>query len=127
MHSSPVRGRACFKAQAMQLSSACTVCCSEVQVACNTASAVGVLCRPKDAGKAKYLLQHTVRIHMGANDDAFGCMGQKEDMAGLPGVFLKTNVVKVAGEALARNLRTLGRLALPVSEKVSHVMLAEDA
>ena len=78
----------------------------------------GNLGRPKDAGKAKYSLQHTVRIHLGANDDAFGCMGQKEDMTGLPGVFLKTNVVKVAGEALARNLRTLGRLALPFSEKV---------
>ena len=88
---------------------------------------MGAPCRPKDAGKAKYLLQHTVRIHMGANDDAFGCMGQKEDTAGLPGVFLKTNVVKVAGEALARNLRTLGRLALPLSEKVSAAGLAGDA
>ena len=55
---------------------------------------------------------------MGANDQAFSCMGQKEDAAGLPGVFLEPCVVAVAGAALARNLRSLGALVLPLSEKV---------
>ena len=61
---------------------------------------------------------------MGANDEAFGCMGAKEDEAGLPGVFLQTCVVKVAGLALARNLKRLGNLVLPLTEKVRPVRRA---
>ena len=76
------------------------------------------ICRAADASRAKYDLRHTVRVHLGNEDEAFGCMGAKEDDVGLPGVFLQTCVVKVAGKALALNLKRLGRLVLPLTEKV---------
>jgi hypothetical protein len=39
--------------------------------------------RPKDLRRAKYELQHTVRVHLGCEDDAFGCMGNGEDSDGI--------------------------------------------
>ena len=40
---------------------------------------------PADAKVAKYQLTHTVRTHLGAQDDAFGCMGNGEDADGVMG------------------------------------------
>ena len=40
---------------------------------------------PADAKVAKYQLTHTVRTHLGAQDDAFGCMGNGEDAEGVMG------------------------------------------
>ena len=144
--------------------------------------------RPKDARRAKYELMHTVRVHLGCEDDAFGCMGNGEDTEGIKvracllwfcvmaifiggegrfsrgcgcrimmrhnawllcgagsgyrkqichamvlmqlgliclgllpcaqGVFLRRNVVNVAGRALKVNLQRLGPLVLPVTEMV---------
>ena len=74
--------------------------------------------RGKDARTAKYELMHSVRTHLGAEDDAFGCMGNGEDADGVKGVFLRRNVVSVAGRALKANLAALGPLVLPVSEVV---------
>jgi len=59
-----------------------------------------------------------VRTHLGAEDDAFGCMGNGEDAEGGRGVFLRRNVIAVAGRALKANLQRLGPLVLPVSELV---------
>lgn len=39
--------------------------------------------RPKDLRRAKYELAHTVRVHLGCEDDAFGCMGNGEDSDGI--------------------------------------------
>ena len=39
--------------------------------------------RPKDARRSKYELMHTVRVHLGCEDDAFGCMGNGEDAEGI--------------------------------------------
>ena len=75
-------------------------------------------CRPKDVRRAKYQLEHTVRVHLGCEDDAFGCMGNGEDSEGIKGVFLRRNVVNVAGRALKVNLQRLGPLVLPISEMV---------
>lgn len=68
--------------------------------------------------RAKYELVHTVRVHLGCEDDAFGCMGNGEDSEGIKGVFLRRNVVSVAGRALKVNLQRLGPLVLPISEMV---------
>ncbi len=74
--------------------------------------------RPRDRARAKYELTHSVRTHLGAEDDAFGCMGNGEDAEGGRGVFLRRNVIAVAGRALKANLQRLGPLVLPVSELV---------
>ena len=79
----------------------------------------GCACRPKDLKRAKYQLEHTVRVHLGCEDDAFGCMGNGEDSEGIQGVFLRRNVVNVAGRALKVNLQRLGPLVLPITEMVS--------
>ncbi|BDA49612.1 3-ketoacyl-CoA synthase 11 [Coccomyxa sp. Obi] len=78
--------------------------------------------RPKDIRRSKYELVHTVRVHLGCEDDAFGCMGNGEDSEGIKGVFLRRNVVSVAGRALKVNLQRLGPLVLPISEMVKVVM-----
>jgi hypothetical protein len=74
--------------------------------------------RPKDLRRSKYELMHTVRVHLGCEDDAFGCMGNGEDADGIKGVFLRRNVVNVAGRSLKINLQRLGPLVLPFSEIV---------
>ena len=55
---------------------------------------------------------------MGAEDPAYQCMGVGEDAQGLPGVFLRKNVVETAQAALADNVARLGPLLTPPSVKV---------
>lgn len=74
--------------------------------------------RPKDRHAAKYDLLTTVRTHTGSDDDSFSCMGLGEDKDGILGVFLRKNVVAVAGRAMSKNIAALGRLILPYSEMV---------
>ncbi|KNA04300.1 hypothetical protein SOVF_200920, partial [Spinacia oleracea] len=74
--------------------------------------------RKSDRKVAKYELQHVVRTHLGAKDDAYGCVFQKADEEGKVGVSLSRTVVLVAGEALQTNLTTLGPLVLPYSEQL---------
>ena len=75
-------------------------------------------CRLRDSARAKYELLHSVRTHLGCEDDAFGCMGNGEDAEGIRGVFLRRNVIAVAGRALTANLTRLGPLVLPINELV---------
>lgn len=75
-------------------------------------------CRPKDFGKAKYELVTSLRTHLGCQDDAFGCMGVAEDAAGVKGVFLRKNVIEVAGRALKTNITALAPRVLPWSQLV---------
>ena len=77
------------------------------------------MCSPKDRAAAKYDLIHTVRVHTGREDDSFGCMGVGEDKDQVLGVFLRRNVVAVAGRAMAKNLRKIGPLVLPWIEQVA--------
>jgi 3-ketoacyl-CoA synthase len=76
-------------------------------------------CRPKDARRAKYELLHSVRTHLGNEDEAFLCMGNGEDVEGKEGVFLRKTVIATAGRALKKNLTTLAPYVLPWSELVS--------
>lgn len=55
---------------------------------------------------------------MGCQDDAFGCMGVAEDAEGVQGVFLRKNVIEVAGRALSHNIRELAPRVLPYMELV---------
>ncbi|CAO2836736.1 unnamed protein product [Amaranthus hypochondriacus] len=74
--------------------------------------------RKVDRNVAKYELQHIVRTHLGAQDDAYGCVYQKADDEGNEGISLSRSIVHVAGKALESNLTTLGPLVLPYSEQV---------
>ena len=64
-----------------------------------------------------------VETHLGGQDDAFGCMGVAEDAEGRQGVFLRKNVIEVAGRALRHNITALAPRILPYSELVglSHI------
>lgn len=61
---------------------------------------------------------HVVRTHMGASDESYGCVIQKEDAEGRVGVFLSKELMGIAGHALKANITTLGPLVLPVSEQI---------
>jgi len=78
--------------------------------------------RSSDRSRSKYQLIHTVRTHKGADDNAFGCVYQREDNnaeeTGKIGVSLSKNLMAIAGEALKTNITTLGPLVLPMSEQL---------
>ena len=74
--------------------------------------------RPADARVAKYVLTDTERTHLGCEDPAFRCMGNGEDSEGVMGVFLRKNVVEVAGKALKENITALGPRVLPITELI---------
>lgn len=70
-----------------------------------------------DGWRAKYKLNHIVRVHKGARDDAYSCVFQEEDGDGKLGVSLSKDLLKVAGGALKDNITRLGPMVLPYSEQ----------
>ncbi|XVF38321.1 hypothetical protein REPUB_Repub20aG0091300 [Reevesia pubescens] len=70
---------------------------------------------------SKYELVHTLRTHEGANNKSYKCVFQQEDEDGKIGVALSKELMTVAGEALKRNITTLGPLVLPLSEQVHFI------
>ena len=81
-------------------------------------AAVVLTNRASERPRAKYELQHVVRVHLGADDVAYECVFQHEDDRGTVGVELNRDLVKVAGKALQKNLTKMGPLVLPVSEQL---------
>ena len=67
---------------------------------------------------AKYQLMHSVRSHIGADDDAFNAIRQREDEDGIRGILLQRNVVPTAATALKTNIASLAPLVLPFTELV---------
>lgn len=74
--------------------------------------------RPQDRAVAKYELVHAVRSHIGADDDAFNAIRQREDEDGIRGILLQRNVVPTAALALKTNIASLAPLVLPFTELV---------
>jgi 3-ketoacyl-CoA synthase len=74
--------------------------------------------RRDDARRAKYVLGHLVRTHLGGEDDAFNAVIQREDDEGVLGVKIGKELMGVAGRALEANLSALGPKVLPLSEKL---------
>jgi len=72
-----------------------------------------------EGGRALYKLQNLVRVHLGANDEAYRCVYQHADDNGTIGVELNRDLVKVAAKAMEVNLTRLGPLVLPWGEKLS--------
>lgn len=69
---------------------------------------------------ALYRLDHLVRTHIGASDDAYRCIWQEEDNDGVKGVRLSKDVPKIAGRALTKNVTRLAKLILPYHELIRY-------
>lgn len=80
-----------------------------------------VMNRADDKARAKYQLTHSVRSHIGADDDAFNAIRQLEDEQGRRGILLQRNVVSAAGQALKTNIAALAPNILPMAELVSRL------
>merc|ERR1712014_399920 len=68
-----------------------------------------------DAGRAKYELLQTKRVHL-SDDEAFNAVFEKEDADGNRGAALSKEIINVAGRAMNANLTQLGRNILPIQE-----------
>ena len=55
---------------------------------------------------------------MGMSDDCYRSVYQEEDAEGHRGVRLSKRIMQIAGDALKRNITTLGPLVLPLSEQL---------
>ena len=86
-----------------------------------------VLRRPQDNARSKYKLVTSRRTHLGADDEAFNCMGVAEDKVGREGVFLQKTVIAVAGRALVANLKALLPTLLPWHEQVKRQPLRDSS
>lgn len=72
-----------------------------------------------EASRSLYELEHVVRVHLGAQDDAYRCVYQREDEEQKIGVELNKDLVKVAARAMEANLTKMGPLVLPWGEKLA--------
>jgi 3-ketoacyl-CoA synthase len=86
------------------------------------AAAILLSNRAADRRRARFQLLHTVRTHIGKNDEAYRSVYQEEDAAGIRGVRLSKQIMQIAGDALKSNIATLGPLVLPVSEQLKFVV-----
>ena len=59
-----------------------------------------------------------MRMHFGADDDAFRCMGNAEDAEGKPGIFLSKSLISVATKGLHEALTKFAPHVLPITELV---------
>eukprot|EP01101_Sappina_pedata_P012965 TRINITY_DN929_c0_g1_i1.p1 TRINITY_DN929_c0_g1~~TRINITY_DN929_c0_g1_i1.p1 ORF type:complete len:535 (+),score=187.55 TRINITY_DN929_c0_g1_i1:103-1707(+) len=74
--------------------------------------------KPSDIPRAKYQLQHVVRVHRGSDNLAYGVVYLDNDDDNNTGVRITKDLMKVAGDALKHNMTKLGPLVLPLSEKL---------
>ncbi|GIL44643.1 hypothetical protein Vafri_2162 [Volvox africanus] len=72
------------------------------------AAAMVLTNKPSLARRAKYRLDHRVRVHIGASDDAYKCIWYGPDAEGLNGIYLGLNVVKEASKGLTLAMTKVG-------------------
>jgi 3-ketoacyl-CoA synthase len=73
-------------------------------------------------GRCTYELEHTVRVTMAGDKEAYGCVFQDEDTRGHRGVRLGKELMGVAGRAMQKNISTLGPKILPYSEQIKFAL-----
>ncbi|KAK7251234.1 hypothetical protein RIF29_34256 [Crotalaria pallida] len=81
-------------------------------------AAIFLSSRRWDRRRSKYQLLHIVSTNKATDDKCFSCVTQKADSTGMIGVSLSKDLMAVAGDALRTNIRTLGPLELPMSDKL---------
>ncbi|KAK8510249.1 hypothetical protein V6N13_103843 [Hibiscus sabdariffa] len=69
-------------------------------------------------------LNHSVRTHVGSNDEAFGSCTRIEDEQGNCGFFLTKSLPKAAAKAVAMNLRVLVPKMLPLRELIRYSIVS---
>ncbi|KXZ56245.1 hypothetical protein GPECTOR_1g213 [Gonium pectorale] len=77
--------------------------------------------KPSLARKAKYSLEHRVRVHMGASDPAYKCIWYGPDSEGLNGIYLGLDVVKEASKGLTLAMTKIGRYVLNFDQMLAWV------
>ncbi|KAK7380764.1 hypothetical protein VNO78_33283 [Psophocarpus tetragonolobus] len=77
---------------------------------------------PSDRCRSKYELFHTLRTHVGADDNSYKCVFQEEDDENKVGVSLSKELMNVARDALKVHITSLGPVVLPLSEKLKFVV-----
>ena len=74
--------------------------------------------RASERCRSKYQLRHLVRTNKSADDSAYRCVFQEADEDGHTGIFTSKDIVSVLGDTFRLNMKTMGSLALPLSEKL---------
>ena len=76
--------------------------------------------KSSDRSRAKYVLDHCIRTHTGADEKSFGCMSVKLDQCNVPGVYLpEPSILKaVTADAVEANVHRLAPLIMPFKEKL---------
>lgn len=69
----------------------------------------------------RYKLTNLVRIHMGANTNAYTCVFQDIDKENKLGVRLDKSLMKIAAKCLEKNISILAPQILPLHEKLRYV------
>lgn len=77
--------------------------------------------RPSDHDKAKFQLLHSVHTHTASSDSSYQSIYESEDDEGFGGVTVSKELLSVAIDAVETNIRALGPLVLPLSEKFRYV------
>jgi 3-ketoacyl-CoA synthase len=80
---------------------------------------------PRAVGRrpaARYAVTHMVRVHLGADEEAYRSVFQDADREGQVGVRLDKNLMQVARRGLERNLRILAPQVLPLHEKLRYAL-----
>ncbi|CAI9288516.1 unnamed protein product [Lactuca saligna] len=77
--------------------------------------------RPSDRDNCKYELLHTVHTNGSSSDPSYNCIFQEEDKAGIRGVTITKDLFKVASTVIRSNATTLGKLILPIPEKLRYL------
>lgn len=77
---------------------------------------------PSDRYRSKYQLIHTLRTHVGADDNSYKCVFQEEDDEHKVGVSLSKDLMNVARDALKVHITSLGPLVLPITEKLKFLV-----
>lgn len=85
------------------------------------ASAALLSSHSSDRYRSKYELKHTLRTHVGADDNSYKCVFQEDDEPHV-GVSLSKELMNVARDALRVHITSLGPLVLPISEKLKYLV-----
>lgn len=86
------------------------------------AAAILLSNRKSDRVAAKYELVHTLQTNTASSDRSYNAIFLEEDGEGIKGVSIRKDLIAVAGTTLKTHIATLGRLVLPLSEKLQFVI-----
>nr|XP_043612278.1 3-ketoacyl-CoA synthase 11-like [Erigeron canadensis] len=77
--------------------------------------------RKSDRRNCKYEHLHTVLTNQSYSDQSYNCIIQEEDTAGRTGITVTKHLFKAASAVVTSNVTTLGKLILPVQEKLRYI------